>query len=70
MRDVGCRGMSADGTGVYGASGVNRYMAKAPKDIKFAPLNKDQEYTAVELMTVYEVSSASPILNHSQRKAD
>lgn len=33
-----------------------RYMAKDPKEIKFAPLNKDQEYTAEELMTVYEAS--------------
>lgn len=32
-----------------------RYMARDPKEIKFAPLNKDQEYTAEELMTVYEV---------------
>ncbi|KAI5450987.1 phenylalanine--tRNA ligase subunit beta [Naganishia albida] len=31
-----------------------RYMARDPKEIKFAPLNKDQEYTAEELMTVYE----------------
>jgi phenylalanyl-tRNA synthetase beta chain len=35
-----------------------RYMAKDPKEIKFAPLNKDQEYTAEELMTVYEASLA------------
>ena len=33
-----------------------RYEARSPKDIKFAPLNKDKEYTAEELMTVYEVS--------------
>ncbi|EIM88404.1 phenylalanyl-tRNA synthetase subunit beta [Stereum hirsutum FP-91666 SS1] len=31
-----------------------RYEAKNPKDIKFAPLNKTQEYTAEELMMVYE----------------
>ncbi|KAG9037721.1 phenylalanine--tRNA ligase subunit beta [Tulasnella sp. JGI-2019a] len=31
-----------------------RYEARAPKDIKFKPLNKTQEYTAEELMTVYE----------------
>ncbi|KAL1747672.1 hypothetical protein HDZ31DRAFT_61005 [Schizophyllum fasciatum] len=31
-----------------------RYEARPPKDIKFAPLNKDKEYTAEELMTVYE----------------
>jgi phenylalanyl-tRNA synthetase beta chain len=32
-----------------------RYEAKAPNTIKFAPLGKSQEYTAEELMTVYEV---------------
>ncbi|KAG5648942.1 hypothetical protein DXG03_000291 [Asterophora parasitica] len=31
-----------------------RYEAKAPKDIKFVPLNKDKAYNAEELMTVYE----------------
>ncbi|KAF5322102.1 hypothetical protein D9619_000816 [Psilocybe cf. subviscida] len=31
-----------------------RYEAKPPKDIKFAPLGKDREYTAEELMVVYE----------------
>ncbi|VDC06286.1 unnamed protein product [Peniophora sp. CBMAI 1063] len=31
-----------------------RYEARPPKDIKFKPLNKDKEYTAEELMTVYE----------------
>ena len=31
-------------------------MCKDPKQIKFAPLNKDTEYTAEELMSVYEVS--------------
>lgn len=36
--------------------GPFRYMAKAPRDIKFAPLNKQQEYTAEELMELYEVS--------------
>ncbi|KAJ3710437.1 phenylalanyl-tRNA synthetase subunit beta [Lentinula raphanica] len=34
--------------------GPFRYEARAPKDIKFAPLNKEQEYTAEELMTLYE----------------
>lgn len=34
-----------------------RYEAKPPKDIKFAPLGKDREYTAEELMVVYEVCS-------------
>jgi hypothetical protein len=33
-----------------------RYMCKDPKEIKFAPLNKDVESTAEELMTIYEVS--------------
>lgn len=32
-----------------------RYEARPPKDIKFVPLGKDKEYTAEELMTVYEV---------------
>jgi hypothetical protein len=31
-------------------------MCKDPKEIKFAPLNKDTEHTAEELMTIYEVS--------------
>lgn len=31
------------------------YEARPPKDIKFVPLSKDKEYTAEELMTVYEV---------------
>lgn len=35
------------------------YEARAPKDIKFVPLNKDKEFTAEELMTVYEVSLLS-----------
>ena len=35
-----------------------RYEARPPRDIKFAPLNKDKAYTAEELMTVYEVSLA------------
>ncbi|KAJ8523421.1 hypothetical protein ONZ45_g133 [Pleurotus djamor] len=30
------------------------YEARPPKSIKFAPLGKDKEYTAEELMTVYE----------------
>ncbi|KAJ3810123.1 phenylalanyl-tRNA synthetase subunit beta [Lentinula aff. lateritia] len=34
--------------------GPFRYEARAPKNIKFAPLNKDQEYTAEELMNLYE----------------
>jgi len=35
-----------------------RYEARSPKDIKFAPLNKTQAYTAEELMTLYEVRAA------------
>ncbi|EEB96964.1 hypothetical protein MPER_03810, partial [Moniliophthora perniciosa FA553] len=34
--------------------GPFRYEARPPKDIKFKPLSKDKEYTAEELMTVYE----------------
>ncbi|KAI0081829.1 phenylalanyl-tRNA synthetase [Panus rudis PR-1116 ss-1] len=30
------------------------YEARPPKDIRFVPLSKDKEYTAEELMTVYE----------------
>ena len=33
-----------------------RYEARPPRDIKFVPLSKSQEYTAEQLMTVYEVS--------------
>jgi phenylalanyl-tRNA synthetase beta chain len=40
-----------------------RYMARDPKEIKFAPLNKDQEYTAEELMTVYEVGRRGCVVN-------
>lgn len=32
------------------------YEARKPQDIKFAPLNKDTEYTADQLMELYEVS--------------
>lgn len=37
-----------------------RYEARAPKDIKFAPLGKSQAYTAEELMTLYEVRTFLP----------
>lgn len=30
--------------------------ALPPKDIKFAPLNKPQQYTGEEMMTLYEAS--------------
>ena len=33
------------------------YDAKPPGDIKFQPLNQDKEYTAVELMDLYSVST-------------
>lgn len=36
-----------------------RYVCEDPKTIKFAPLNKDQEYTGEELMTLYDVSILS-----------
>lgn len=36
-----------------------RYEARPPKDIKFAPLNKDTEHTAEDLMTIYEVRARS-----------
>ncbi|TFY56574.1 hypothetical protein EVJ58_g7558 [Rhodofomes roseus] len=46
-----------------------RYEARPPKDIKFVPLNKDQAYTAEELMTVYEsekhLSRYLPIIRDS-----
>ncbi len=35
--------------------GPFRYECKDPQAIRFAPLNKDTEYTAEELMTVYDV---------------
>lgn len=34
---------------------VVTYEARPPKEIKFAPLNKETEYDASELMTLYEV---------------
>ncbi|KAH8106164.1 phenylalanyl-tRNA synthetase [Cristinia sonorae] len=45
------------------------YEARSPKDIKFKPLSKDKEYTAEELMTVYEsekhLSRYLPIIRDS-----
>jgi phenylalanyl-tRNA synthetase beta chain len=32
-------------------------MCRDPKEIKFAPLNRDTENTAEELMGIYEVGS-------------
>lgn len=40
-----------------------RYEARRPHDIKFAPLNKSQKYTAEELMTLYEVCHIIGFLN-------
>jgi len=34
-----------------------RYEARKPSDIEFVPLNKNKQYTAAELMTVYEVGA-------------
>ncbi|KAH9938608.1 phenylalanyl-tRNA synthetase [Fomitopsis serialis] len=46
-----------------------RYEARSPKDIKFVPLNKEQAFTAEELMTVYEsekhLSRYLPIIRDS-----
>ncbi|KAL5508229.1 FRS1 [Sanghuangporus vaninii] len=46
-----------------------RYEARKPRDIKFAPLHKSKEYTAEELMTVYEsdkqLSKYLPIIRDS-----
>jgi phenylalanyl-tRNA synthetase beta chain len=33
------------------------YDARPPGDIKFQPLNQDKEYTAIELMDLYSVST-------------
>lgn len=52
-----CRGRKLVAIGTHDLDTVKgpfRYMAKAPQDIKFAPLNKEKEYTAEELMTLYE----------------
>lgn len=35
---------------------MERYLCRDPKQIKFAPLNRDTEHTAEELMTIFEVS--------------
>lgn len=39
--------------------GPFRYEARPPKDIKFVPLSKVKEYTAEELMSVYEASASA-----------
>jgi len=39
-----------------------RYEARPPQNIKFAPLGKTKEYTAAELMDVYQ---ACPLLSSS-----
>jgi phenylalanyl-tRNA synthetase beta chain len=38
-----------------------RYEARAPRDIRFVPLNKSTAYTAEELMGVYEVGRTPPL---------
>jgi phenylalanyl-tRNA synthetase beta chain len=38
------------------SKGKITYEARPPKDIKFAPLNKDTVYTAEEMMELYEVN--------------
>jgi phenylalanyl-tRNA synthetase beta chain len=40
-----------------------RYEARPPQNIKFAPLNKTTEYTAEQLMTLYEVGDVTLIKN-------
>jgi len=37
-----------------------RYEARNPEQIKFKPLGKSEEYTAKDLMTVYEVGNYQP----------
>ena len=37
--------------------GPFKYMAKAPKDIKFVPLNQTKEFTSAELMELYATDS-------------
>ncbi|THH12542.1 hypothetical protein EW146_g7597 [Bondarzewia mesenterica] len=52
-----CRKRSLVAIGTHDLDTITRpfnYEARPPKDIKFVPLNKDKEYTAKELMTVYE----------------
>ncbi|KAG0147757.1 hypothetical protein CROQUDRAFT_42405 [Cronartium quercuum f. sp. fusiforme G11] len=39
---------------IDGSKKMITYEARSPKDIKFAPLNKETEYDASELMTLYE----------------
>ncbi|KAF5390579.1 hypothetical protein D9757_002693 [Collybiopsis confluens] len=49
--------------------GPFRYEARAPKDVKFVPLNKHEEYTGEELMALYEsdkqLSRYLPIIRDS-----
>lgn len=59
-----CRGRKLVAIGTHDLDTIKgpfRYMAKAPRDIKFAPLNKEKEYTAEELMTLYEVSTQQSV---------
>lgn len=41
--------------------GPFRYLCRDPNEIKFAPLNREVESTAAELMVSYEVSPASSV---------
>lgn len=51
------RSLVAIGTHDYDTiKGPFVYDAKPPKDIKFVPLNQDEEFTAEDLMTFYSVS--------------
>jgi phenylalanyl-tRNA synthetase beta chain len=40
---------------IWNEGADERYMCRDPKQIKFAPLNRDTEHTAEELMTIFEV---------------
>ena len=55
MISILSRDLSGKSTLNDGADG--RYMCRDPKQIKFAPLNRDTEHTAEELMTIFEVRS-------------
>ncbi|KFM81187.1 Phenylalanine--tRNA ligase beta subunit, partial [Stegodyphus mimosarum] len=51
-----CRRRTLAAIGTHDLDTINGpfiFTAKAPKDIKFCPLNKDKEYTAEELMDIY-----------------
>ncbi|XP_035222020.1 phenylalanine--tRNA ligase beta subunit-like [Stegodyphus dumicola] len=51
-----CRRRTLAAIGTHDLDTINGpfiFTAKAPKDIKFCPLNKDKKYTAEELMDIY-----------------